>query len=149
MSQISAQSLAIVTFSWTTAWFSCILTLLKIFPSSAKSFIHAVIASPNWWLVQLFHNGKAYVKVSRVAPYQKLCKNQGTQYQHLHHYHLPQICIPRIPTFGLHMIFLLGTPAVLLKTNYLKVRKAAKIRNRYNQVPHLPQETTRESDKTQ
>ena len=30
-----------------------------------------------------------------------------------------------------------------------KVRKATKIRNRYNQVPHLTQDTTWESDKTQ
>ena len=30
-----------------------------------------------------------------------------------------------------------------------KVRKAAKIRNRYNQVPHLTQVTTWESDKVQ
>ena len=30
----------------------------------------------------------------------------------------------------------------------VKVRKAAKIRNRYNQVPHLTQDTTWESDKT-
>ena len=30
-----------------------------------------------------------------------------------------------------------------------KVRKAAKIRSRYNQVPHLTQDTTWESDKTQ
>ena len=29
------------------------------------------------------------------------------------------------------------------------VRKAAKIRNRYNQVPHLTKDTTWESDKTQ
>ena len=28
-----------------------------------------------------------------------------------------------------------------------KVRKVEKIRNRYNQVPHLTQDTTRESDK--
>ena len=28
----------------------------------------------------------------------------------------------------------------------IKVRKAAKIRNRYNQVPHLTQDTTLESD---
>ena len=28
-----------------------------------------------------------------------------------------------------------------------KVRKAAKIRNRYNQVPHLTQDITLESDK--
>ena len=28
-----------------------------------------------------------------------------------------------------------------------KVRKTAKIRNQYNQVPHLTQDTTRESDK--
>ena len=33
-------------------------------------------------------------------------------------------------------------------TNY-KVRKAAKIRNRYKQAPHLTQDTTWESDKTQ
>ena len=31
----------------------------------------------------------------------------------------------------------------------LKVRKVAKIRNRYNQVPHLTQDTTWESDKNQ
>ena len=30
---------------------------------------------------------------------------------------------------------------------YIKVRKVAKIRNRYNQVPHLTQDTTWESDK--
>ena len=30
---------------------------------------------------------------------------------------------------------------------YIKVRKKAKIRNRYNQAPHLTQDTTRESDK--
>ena len=29
----------------------------------------------------------------------------------------------------------------------LKVRKAAKIKNRYNQVPHLTQDTTWENDK--
>ena len=29
----------------------------------------------------------------------------------------------------------------------IKVRKAAKIRNRYNKVPHLTQDTTWESDK--
>ena len=29
----------------------------------------------------------------------------------------------------------------------IKVRKAAKIRNQYNQVPHLTQDTTWESDK--
>ena len=31
----------------------------------------------------------------------------------------------------------------------LKARKAAKIRNRYNQVPHVTQDTTWESEKTQ
>ena len=31
----------------------------------------------------------------------------------------------------------------------MKVRKAANIRNRYNEVPHLTQDTTWESDKTQ
>ena len=31
----------------------------------------------------------------------------------------------------------------------IKVRKVAKIRDRYNQVPHLTQDTTWESDKTQ
>ena len=31
--------------------------------------------------------------------------------------------------------------------NFFKVRNAAKIRNRYNQVPHLTQDTTWESDK--
>ena len=31
----------------------------------------------------------------------------------------------------------------------VKVRKAAKVRNRYNQVPHLTQDTVWESDKTQ
>ena len=31
----------------------------------------------------------------------------------------------------------------------MKVRKAAKIMNRYNQVLHMTQDTTRESDKTQ
>ena len=31
----------------------------------------------------------------------------------------------------------------------MKVRKAAKFRNRYNQVPHLTQDTKWESDKTQ
>ena len=30
----------------------------------------------------------------------------------------------------------------------MEVSKEAKIRNRYNQVPHLTQDTTRESDKT-
>ena len=30
---------------------------------------------------------------------------------------------------------------------FLKVRKGAKIRNQYNQVPHLAQDTTWESDK--
>ena len=34
-------------------------------------------------------------------------------------------------------------------TPYSKVRKVAKIRNRYNQVPHMTQDTTWESDKTQ
>ena len=33
--------------------------------------------------------------------------------------------------------------------NFIKVSKEAKIRNRYNQVSHLTQDTTRESDKTQ
>ena len=37
---------------------------------------------------------------------------------------------------------------VSLKPLY-KVRKVAKIRNQYNQVPHLTQDTTWESDKTQ
>ena len=32
--------------------------------------------------------------------------------------------------------------------NTRKVRKIAKIRNRYNQVPHLTQDTTWKSDKT-
>ena len=32
-------------------------------------------------------------------------------------------------------------------TSHYKVRKVAKIRNRYNQVPHLTQDTTWESDK--
>ena len=31
---------------------------------------------------------------------------------------------------------------------YMKVRKAATIRNRYNQVPHLTQDTTWGSDKS-
>ena len=36
----------------------------------------------------------------------------------------------------------------LRKSNYSKkVRKTAKIRNQYNQVPHLTQDTTWESDK--
>ena len=33
------------------------------------------------------------------------------------------------------------------KINTMKVRKTAKIRNQYNQVPHLTQDTTWESDK--
>ena len=33
------------------------------------------------------------------------------------------------------------------RSNCMKVRKAAKIRNWYNQVPHLTQDTTWESDK--
>ena len=33
--------------------------------------------------------------------------------------------------------------------SWLKVREVAKIRNRYDQVPHLTQDTTWESDKTQ
>ena len=36
-----------------------------------------------------------------------------------------------------------------LLANLLKIRKAVKIRIRYNQVPHLTQDTTWESDKTQ
>ena len=35
----------------------------------------------------------------------------------------------------------------LLTECSIKVRKTAKIRNQYNQVPHLTQDTTRESDK--
>ena len=35
----------------------------------------------------------------------------------------------------------------LKHSQVLKVRKAAKIRNGYNQVPHLAQDTTWESDK--
>ena len=35
----------------------------------------------------------------------------------------------------------------LLTECSIKVRKTAKIRNRYNQVPHLTQDTTWESDK--
>ena len=31
----------------------------------------------------------------------------------------------------------------------VKVRKKARIRNQYNQAPHLTQDTTQESDKTQ
>ena len=31
----------------------------------------------------------------------------------------------------------------------MKVKKVAKIRNRYNQIPHLTQDTTWESDKKQ
>ena len=38
-----------------------------------------------------------------------------------------------------------GSEPVLLR----KVRKATKIRNQYNQVPHLTQATTRASDKKQ
>ena len=39
---------------------------------------------------------------------------------------------------------------ILIEPKYMyvyKVRKAAKFRNRYNQVPHLTQDTTWESDK--
>ena len=36
-----------------------------------------------------------------------------------------------------------------IRHKWVKVRKVAKIRNRYNQVPHLNQDTTWESDKTQ
>ena len=39
------------------------------------------------------------------------------------------------------------TIAQILSTKIVKVRKAAKIRNQYNQVPHLTQYTTWESDK--
>ena len=35
----------------------------------------------------------------------------------------------------------------LYTMNTFKVRKKAKIRNRYNQAPHLTQDTKRESDK--
>ena len=38
---------------------------------------------------------------------------------------------------------------LLILDKYNKVGKKAKIRNRYNQVPHLTQDTVRESDKTQ
>ena len=34
-------------------------------------------------------------------------------------------------------------------TDVSKRRKETKIRSRYNQVPHLTEDTTRESDKTQ
>ena len=34
------------------------------------------------------------------------------------------------------------------KVRIVKVRKTAKIKNRYNQVPHLTQDTTWESNKT-
>ena len=34
------------------------------------------------------------------------------------------------------------------KKNFIKVRKAAKIRNRYNQIPFLTQHAIWESDKT-
>ena len=34
-----------------------------------------------------------------------------------------------------------------LRNNIREVRKVAKIRNRYNQVPHMPQDTSWESDK--
>ena len=34
-----------------------------------------------------------------------------------------------------------------MSTKYVKVRKVAKTRNRYNQVPHLIQDTIWESDK--
>ena len=37
----------------------------------------------------------------------------------------------------------------VLPISNLKVRKKAKIRNRYNQVPHLIRDTIWESDKTQ
>ena len=38
---------------------------------------------------------------------------------------------------------------LLILDKYNKVGKEAKIRNRYNQVPHLTQDTVRENDKTQ
>ena len=36
-----------------------------------------------------------------------------------------------------------------MNRNWVKISKKAKIRNRYNQVQHLTQDTTCESDKTQ
>ena len=38
---------------------------------------------------------------------------------------------------------------IFKKWHFVKVFKEAKIKNRYNQVPHLTQDVRRESDKTQ
>ena len=40
-----------------------------------------------------------------------------------------------------------ATRAHIWPVKYINVRKTAKIRKRYNQVPHLTQDTTLESDK--
>ena len=47
----------------------------------------------------------------------------------------------------LRLCLKLFKPMSNLQSPKYKVRKAAKIRNRYNQVPHLTQDTTWESDK--
>ena len=47
---------------------------------------------------------------------------------------------------SVHLIF---EQSMTSKQSQTKVKKKAKIRNRYNQVPHLTQDTIRESDKTQ
>ena len=50
---------------------------------------------------------------------------------------------------SMRLIFVtLAYTPVLKDAKYIKVKSKAKIRNRYNQVPHLIGETIRESDKS-
>ena len=53
------------------------------------------------------------------------------------------------PLYLLAIYVKLSETNIIENTKCFKVRKAAKIGNRYNQVLHLIQDTTWESDKTQ
>ena len=63
------------------------------------------------------------------------------------------IKVPKTPTLyaasSLYFIIYTVSYDKALMFNMFKVRKVAKIRNRYNQAPHLTTDTTWESDKTQ
>ena len=68
---------------------------------------------------------------------------------HLPSFYCPvsMIVIPVLFKFSRIMLVYIALQITLKVTLPIKVRKAAKIRNPYNQVPHLTQDTTWECDK--
>ena len=55
--------------------------------------------------------------------------------------------IPEVDATIVSRILDAGKCIIVLVPDFIKVRKGTKIRNRYNQVPQVTQDTTWESDK--